>query len=210
MNKDKYLTAAGILWISNLQFFLVQLLVARSFIPSFSIKNNTISDLGNTVCGPYGSREVCSPDHLWMNLSFVILGITMIAGSILLIRNLPKNKYQNTGLIFMALSGVGTILAAIFPENSISSFHILGAALSFIFGNMAVIIVSASKPKFMSELFQNISILMACIALILLLFMVTNNYLWLGLGGIERIVAYVQTIWMTSVGVMIVRSKSNL
>ena len=42
-------------------YFLVQLIVAWVFVPSYSLVTNSISDLGETSCGGYGSPAICSP-----------------------------------------------------------------------------------------------------------------------------------------------------
>ena len=59
-----------------LQYYVVQLIVALAWRVPYSWNGNTISDLGNTMCGKYGSRVVCSPLHGIMNVSFVALGVT--------------------------------------------------------------------------------------------------------------------------------------
>ncbi len=200
INKTKKLNQlASILWISNLQFFVLQFFVALSFEPSYSIKSNTISDLGNTVCGPYGERLVCSPDYAWMNLSLAVLSLTMIAGSYLFLRLSKHTKLEVTGFSMMALSGLGSLLVGLFPENSISSLHLLGAGLSFVFGNLAIILISKVHANLY---FRSISIFAGSTALILLALLLTNNYLGIGLGGIERLVAYTQNVWMATYGIL--------
>src|ERR1700722_19315337 len=72
-----------IFYAAGVQYFVVQLLVALRWSPPYSISRNTISDLGNTACGSWNGRYVCSPLHDLMNLSFIVLGITMLLGSVL-------------------------------------------------------------------------------------------------------------------------------
>ena len=48
----------------------------------YNISRNTISDLGNTACGTWKGRYVCSPLHDLMNGSFIALGITMLLGAL--------------------------------------------------------------------------------------------------------------------------------
>src|SRR5262249_42958112 len=58
-----------VIWIFSAQFFVAQLAVQWSWTTPFSLKNNFISDLGNTACGfyPAGSTMyVCSPWHMAM------------------------------------------------------------------------------------------------------------------------------------------------
>src|SRR5688500_812776 len=75
------------LWILSIQYFLTQLLVAYAWPVAYNWRLHAISDLGNTMCGAYGEhseRYVCSPYYLWMNASFVLLGLTVMVGSELL------------------------------------------------------------------------------------------------------------------------------
>ena len=42
-------------------YFLIQVIVAWVFVPSYSLVTNSISDLGETSCNGYGSPSMCSP-----------------------------------------------------------------------------------------------------------------------------------------------------
>jgi len=132
-----------ILWILSIQYYVIQFAVSLAWPieHSYSWANNTISDLANTKCGPYGERIVCSPLHANMNISFVTLGLTMMGGAFLLRKQLANNLVANLGYIFMALAGLGTILVGLFPENTVSALHILGAALPFFLGNIGMILI---------------------------------------------------------------------
>lgn len=191
----------ALLWISSIQYYFVQIAVAAAWnvSPGFSWTDNTISDLGSTVCGQYGDRFVCSPWHDFMNGSLVVLGITMIGGSYLLARSLRKKTTTHIGFGCMMLAGVGSLLVGVFPENSIAWLHILGAALAFIAGNIGMIVIGASLSS-LPKWLQIYSIISGSIALGALLLFVNTVYLGLGIGGMERIVAYPQSIWMIVVG----------
>src|ERR1700742_201847 len=70
------------IWMVSAVYFVVQVVVASSWRPSYSWSGNTISDLGNTAC----RSTLCSPRHAWMNAEFLLLGAGMIAGSVLISR----------------------------------------------------------------------------------------------------------------------------
>jgi hypothetical membrane protein len=186
-------------WIVSIQYFITQILVAAGWPTDFSLTLNPISDLGNTECGEYAGRYVCSPYYTWMNASFIVLGATMIAGSSLIYQQFKKNLGTAIGFSFMALAGLGTILVGIFPENSIGDLHWIGAALPFVLGNIGIITLgfSLALPKW----FKYFSIFSGFIALTALVFFYSDNYLGLGIGGMERIVAYPQTIWLIVFGI---------
>lgn len=198
---DRYPLVGPALWMLSIQYFIIQVIVAMDFLGTYSWRFNTISDLGNTVCGPYGRRIVCSPLHDTMNASFILLGVTMFAGAGLIYQEFRESLATAIGFSFMALAGLGTILIGLFPENTISALHILGAALPFLIGNLGMVILSFSLklPRWL-RFYTFISGVISLIALLLLL---TNHYLGLGVGGMERLTAYPQTVWLIIFGLYI-------
>jgi hypothetical membrane protein len=202
---DKYPLVGPALWILSVQYFVIQLIVANHWRVPYSLLNNTISDLGNTACAIYGGRDVCSPLNPLMNASFVILGLTMFEGAMLIYQEFRKNTGSAMGFTFMALAGLGTILVGIFPENTISPLHFLGAMLPFLIGNIGMIILGLSLklPKWL----RVYSVTSGIISLVALGFFITHSYLGLGIGGMERIVAYPQTIWLIVFGIYISKSR---
>ncbi len=196
---------ASVFWISSLQYFIVQLLVSLNFSPSYSLSQNTISDLGNSTCGIYSDKLVCSKDYIAMNVSFILLGVTMSIGSLLYIKQGEQSKNDKIGFIGLFLSGLGTMLVGAFPENSISALHILGAGIPFLIGNLSLVILSRSLK--VSRLFKGYTLFLGLIALVALVLFLTKQYLGLGIGGMERIVAYPQTIWLISYGIYNLRVK---
>jgi hypothetical membrane protein len=97
------------------------------------------------------------------------------------------------------------MLVGAFPENSISALHILGAGIPFLIGNLSLVILSRSLK--VSRLFKSYTLLLGLIALVALVLFLTKQYLGLGIGGMERVVAYPQTIWLVSYGIYNLRIK---
>ncbi len=186
------------LYLSNLQYFVVQFVVSLRWSPAFSLHHNTISDLGNTACGRFNGRYVCSPLHTLMNVSFIVLGVTMIAGSVLIGHALPPTRARNLGFLFMAIAGVGVVVVGIIPENTVSALHGLGATLPFTFGNVGVIVLGLSLT--LPRALRLVTLSLGTVALAALVFYASSHYLGLGEGGIERLVAYPQTVWLILLG----------
>jgi hypothetical membrane protein len=186
------------LYVSSIQYFLVQFIVARRWSPPYSLIRNTISDLGNTACGPYGARFVCSPLHGAMDASFVVLGITMILGSAFLLHQAAAGPGVTIGLALMAASGIGVILVGLFPENSVPEIHGTGAGISFLLGNTGIIVLGWFLS--LTVLVRVYSFLSGGVALLALGFFASGHYLGLGEGGLERVVAYPQTVWLIVIG----------
>ena len=190
-----------LLWVFNIQYYIVQFIVAAAWAKNngYSWANNTISDLGNTQCGMYGNRLVCSPLHTAMNSSFVVLGAAMIGGALLLRRQFANNRLGVLGFSCMELAGLGTILVGLHPENTSSSIHVAGATLAFIFGNLGMILIGVSLKKMLPAL-RYYTILSGIIGLIALLLFITKTYAGIGIGGMERFAGYPQSIWMVIFG----------
>jgi hypothetical membrane protein len=209
MNKRRLVTVlAGrypmlgpILYVSSIQFFAGQIFVAMRWHPPYSLARDTISDLGNTACGTFNARFVCSPLHGLMNASFIVLGMAMTAGSLLISRRFAKSRAATVGFAAMAVSGIGVMIVGIFPENSVPAFHGLGTAVAFTVGNAALIIMAAA-PMLPAAL-RLYSFLSGALAILALVSYSSSNYLGLGEGGIERVVAYPQAVWLIVIGVFL-------
>ncbi len=201
LTNQQQLRLGAFLWVLSLQYYVVQVIVAAMWPVNngYSWANNTISDLANTVCGAYGDRLVCSPGYASMNISFVWLGITMIAGAVLLNQQLGKTRPVQLGFWFMALAGIGTILVGLYPENTVASLHILGAAIPFVLGNVGMILISERAPGLPTWL-RVFGIVLGSVALLALALFLAQLYLGIGIGGMERVVAYPQSVWMITFG----------
>ncbi len=128
-------------------YFLIQVIAAWVFVPSYSLVSNSISDLGETSCGGYGS--LCSPRWWLMDyVGFVLLGLVMVVGSALLYHEfterLPRERRAAmVGFVLIALGGLGSILVGFFPENENRTMHIVGAFLAIGIGNCAILVLGS-------------------------------------------------------------------
>src|SRR5258706_2836596 len=132
----------AIVWICAVQFFVLQAVVQSGWTTRFSLLHTFISDVGNTTCGPYprdSGRYVCSPWHAWMNASFVLQGIIIAAGAVLVRGAFPRGIARSAGILLLVLGGLGNIAVGLFPENVNILWHSLGAAAILILGNLGMI-----------------------------------------------------------------------
>jgi hypothetical membrane protein len=196
---NKYPLLGPVIFVMTIEYYVVQLIVGINFKPSYSIGSNTISDLGNTRCSLYGGRVVCSPDHTLMNISFFVLGLIMVIGSILLMQEFGKIKRTTIGFYMLMFAGLGSIIVGLFPENTVSAFHIFGAALAFIFGNVGIILISSNS--LLPTKVRAYGFILGGIGLLGLILFMSKIYLGLGEGGMERITAYPQSIWLIIFGI---------
>ncbi|HEU5097892.1 MAG TPA: DUF998 domain-containing protein [Roseiflexaceae bacterium] len=196
-------------WLFAIQFFLAQLIAQAAWTTPYSLATNYISDLGNTVCGPYpaeSSTYVCSPWHAWMNASFILLGLSILLGAALIRRAFPPGRISALGLALVALAGAGAILVGLFPENVDISVHALGAGAQFVSGNLGMLVLgialgAAGRPVWLA----GYSIGSGLAGLLATWLFVAGQYLGLGIGGMERVAAYPLPLWMIVVGVALER-----
>lgn len=192
-------------WILSVQYFITQWLVAQAWQPPYSWRFKTISDLGNTVCGMYADRFVCSPYAAWMNASFIVLGAAMIAGAGLIYQEFRQTRLSAVGFSAMAIAGAGTIMVGLFPENQPGPWHELGASLPFVIGNIGLVILGFALP--LGRKIKWYTLLSGVIALIALALFAIQLYGNLGIGGLERVLAYPQTVWLIVFGIYMTRNR---
>lgn len=203
---DKYPLLGPLIYILCVQYLVVQPIVAAAWPHMYNWSSNLISDLGNTACGPYAGRFVCSPDHAQMNASFIMLGLTMAVGSLLIYQEFRKNHLSLIGFSLMSLGGFGTVLVGLFPENVNGLMHGIGAFFGLLIGNISLMILALAirQARRGFRLYTFLSGLLSSLAFIL--FFAGVNF-GLGQGGMERLVSYPQTIWLTLFGLYMTSTR---
>jgi hypothetical membrane protein len=190
-------------------YFLIQIIVAWVFIPSYSLVSNTISDLGETSCGGYGSPAICSPRWWLMDyVGFLLLGLVMVVGSALLYHEFTdrpprERRAAMFGFGLIALGGLGSILVGFFPENENGTMHIIGAFLAIAIGNIAILVLGAVLT--LPESMRRFMLMFSSLALVALLCFASHRSFGIGRGTMERIAAYPVTIWLITFGLYIWR-----
>lgn len=206
---DKFPLVGPIVWILSVQYFVAQGIVASAWSPAYSWANNLISDLGNTTCGIRMGHAVCSPSHALMNLSFILLGVIMALGSLLIYQEFRESKWSLVGFSLLALGGFGTILVGTFPENTISAVHQTGAFLALAVGNVALVILGASLNRVRRPL-RIYTIATGIVSLFAFILFAFGIHFGLGAGAIERIASYPQTVWLILFGIYMTSSHMGL
>ncbi|MFP3044729.1 MAG: DUF998 domain-containing protein [Thermocladium sp.] len=180
---------SGIIILVGAVGFILAMNVAEFLFPGYSVSNNYISDLG-AMCRA-GSCTIVQPSSIIFNTSMVILGILIIAASMLLL----KSKAFKLFPIFFAISGIGAVMVGIFPEYT-GSLHSISALIVFLFGGLAAI----SSYKLQRTPMNVISILLGITTLGALALYIEGKYLGLGPGGMERMIVYPALLWGIIIG----------
>lgn len=189
------------LWILTIEYFLIQILVAAAWPGGYDWSRNAISDLGTTSCDLFMGHLICSPLAWLMNISFVVLGLLMALGSLLIYQGFRPSGFRLSGFVLMALAGVGALMVGVFPSNEAGLMHGIGAALVLLVGNIALLVLGCSLP--LARLMRFFSWLMIGLAWVGIGLFFVGNPFGFGLGALERLVAYPQTIWLIVFGVYI-------
>jgi hypothetical membrane protein len=197
-------------WVLAIQFFVAQGVVQSAWTTPFSLAENYISDLGNTTCGPSEVGRnvlyVCSPWHAWMNASFVLLGITILAGAVLTRRAFPPGWAREVGLALVAISGPAVVLVGLYPEDLNLPYHKLGAGVQFILGNLGMAVLGAGMLRRRTKL-GVFSIVAGVVGLSATALFVAEVFLGIGIGGMERVAAYPLSVWQIVAGVALLTDR---
>ena len=202
---DKYPLVGPIIWILSVQYFVAQFMVASAWSPAYSWVNNLISDLGNSHCGLHLGHVVCSPQYALMNISFLLLGITMALGSLLIYQEFRESKWSLVGFSLMALAGLGTMIVGAFPENTIGWAHQSGAFLALGIGNLSLIILALALHS-VRRSFRVYTLATGAVALLAFVLFAFGIHLGFGPGTVERVASYPQTIWLIFFGLYMTSS----
>jgi len=152
-----------------------------------------------------------------MNASFVLLGLIILSGVALGRSAFPSGWFSGVGLILLSLAGIGIILVGLFPENENIALHRVGAAGHFVVGNLAMAVLGialAVGNEVGAGLTQTggrpalaiYSIVSGVVGLVATALFITDHYLGLGIGGMERVAAYPLPLWLIVAGISFLRN----
>lgn len=174
---------------------LLGIIVAESFYPGYNAGVQEISDLG-------ASRP---PNSVILEPSATIFNTTMLlAGAmVLLAAPLLHRVFRARGLTaVLALLGVGLLGVGVF-DGSEAPMHGLFALLTFTMGGLAAVVAGRT----FEGAFRYLSLAVGLFVLGLLgsliglgMAGIVHPFAPLGIGGIERLVAYPALLWLLAFG----------
>ncbi len=161
---------------------------------------NTISDLGGTI--PPNSYMV-EPNRLIFIVTMAVGGALVLASTALLWRALARRGF----LVALGAVGVGLVGIAVFPGN-VATWHPLLALLCFVGGSVAAIL----SGRFLKRPLRYFAVGMGAVALVsTVLGLDAFEGHWpqtmIGLGGVERWIAYPVLLWMVLLGTVLMARK---
>ncbi len=188
---------AAVIWLLGAAVYLVCEAIAAAGVGGYSYTADYISDLGV---------------HTVMNVAFTVHGILFVIGAFVATRGHPT--VGRAGWLFVVAAtanAIGNILVGAFPSGSAQShWHVLGAAMAILGGNVAVILAGAGAVS-ASPAFRWTSIGLgaagiACLAVLTI--DGANGSRVLPAGLVERGAVYSIIAWEIMAGVTILRRRA--
>jgi hypothetical membrane protein len=165
-------------WLLSLQFFVVETVAQLRWPGTYSRTDRVISDLGTAA----------SPAHTLMNASFVLQGLLIVAGAVLL-RPALRGLGARIAPVLLGVAGLGVLLVGVFPSDGNATLHAAGAVAHFVGGGLGLIALAYSvRPR--SEVLGTAIALLGLVSTALTVFFLTGVTETLGDGGTERLAAY--------------------
>jgi hypothetical membrane protein len=200
-SRSRVVIGAALWIIGVVQYFVAQVVAAAAWSdPPYSWSRNYVSDLGNTVCGPFAVTggvpyQVCSPRHALMNTSFVLIGLCALAGAVLIVAAFPRSKRRTWGLWLWVLAGLGKVVVGLVPENTDLSLHTLGS-LNLPLSSVAVLLFGLAAWS-QRRWFAWFSLLIAAIGVAgMVVFTLAQGAHAANIGTLERVAGYPANLWM--------------
>lgn len=212
--------------LSVVQYFVAESAAIEAWRgpETYDRRTRFISDLGAIHCGALEDRYVCSPLHLLMNASFVVQGLALLIGALLLNSALlciaaradvrvttgfrpaagNGSKPWIAGVVVRILTGaagLGTVIVGLVPEDVGSPWHIAGAVMFFLAGGAALVVLGIIwRPHTLMSWF-----ILAC-GLLCLAALTAGGITAMDVaepGSLERLMGYPVTIGFSAAGLVI-------
>jgi hypothetical membrane protein len=170
---------AGTLLFVGATQFIICLVIAEILYPNYNVSTNYISDLG------IGDSAII------FNSSIFLLGLMIVAGAYF-VQHAFNSKLT---LIMLITTGIGAIGVGLFTEDT-HQIHVAFSLIVFLFGGLsAIVCYKLQKPPL-----SYLSVILGAATLVALALFGTENYLGLGAGGMERMIAYPVLLWAIGFG----------
>lgn len=183
----------------------------------YDLRTGYISDLGAIYCGVFEGRNVCSPLNWLMNASFVVQGLGMLLGALLLSSGLlcvaamagarvqpgrRKPWFAAAAVrVLTGTAGAGTVVVGLVPEDVGSAWHFVGALMYFIAGALALLVLGGLWLHKTPLAW----LILAC-GLVSAAALVTGGLTRMEIpepGTLERLMGYPVTVGMATAGLVI-------
>ena len=186
MNYSNGKVAGALIFVAVTQFVL-GMIVSEALYPGYSVSDNYISDLG------------VGPSSMIFNSSVFLMGLLLIVGAYFL-----QRAFDFTMLtLLLVLTAVGVMGVGVFTED-FGTIHSVVSLMAFLFSGLSAIfsVLCSYVHKFplVKMPFSAISVILGLMTLGALGLFVGKVYFGLGVGGMERMIAYPILMWGAGFG----------
>ncbi|HEV2226658.1 MAG TPA: DUF998 domain-containing protein [Nitrososphaerales archaeon] len=170
---------AGMALFAGAVQYSIGLILSEIYYPNYNVSLNTISDLGAN-CSTSGC-VINQPSSIIFNSSVALLGLLVLVGAYFL----QRAFHWKPATVMIALAGIGALGVGFFPETA-GVWHGLFSLIVFLFAGLSAVVTARFQRRPMSYF----SVVLGLATLVALVLYVGGNYVGLGPGGLERMVAY--------------------
>jgi hypothetical membrane protein len=138
-----------------------------------------------------------------MNVSFVAEGVLLAAG-VLLTGELWRRGFDSwLARISVGLAACGYVLVGLAPADVNENLHVLGALLILGVGNAGLVFAAATPRSSPLAGVRILTMALAFPAIGATWLHLSRHYLWLGMGGTERVAVFALTVWTLALGLYV-------
>ncbi len=193
----------GLAWLGCAQFFAAEAIAASQYRGAYSYRSDFISDLGATACA-----TSCSPLHSLMNGSFLLQGVLIATGLVLVRPLLGAGRINRFGALCLFVCAVGVFVVGASPEDVMPSWHYAGAAANLAGCNLAALAIGLGRGATPSRI-RRAGVLAGGLGLIACLGLLTQILERIGVGLVERLAAYPFLLWLIAFGAALLRGVDS-
>jgi hypothetical membrane protein len=185
--------AAAVLWLVGATVYLVCEAIAAAQFPGYSYVDDFISDLGVSAVMNYGA--------------FMVHGSLLLIGAVVVARSIPMLGWAGSAFVVAAAANaIGNVFVGAFRSGS--HWHVVGAGLAIIGGNVAAIIAGLGSRRLgASRRYRLVSVAIGVVGLACLVALIidgVNGSRLLPVGLVERGAVYSIIAWeiITSLAIL--------
>jgi hypothetical membrane protein len=188
------------MWFLCSQFFIAEQIARFGWTlndKGYRMTANWISDLGATT----------APWHWVMNGSFLLQGV-LIAGGAVLVRSLFPARWVYWLVLFLwVAAGIGVLFVGLFPENVDIQVHGLAALVHFLCGNLAMILLGLTSIRRWRGRITLAAGVTGLVGLLTVGYLNSHpgSALAVHAGLVERFAAYPLPLWLTWTGYLLLK-----
>lgn len=175
-----------------------------------------MSDLGHVHCEMWaedGHRAtyVCSPLHAVMNGGFVVAGLCLVTGTVLLAGLWRSSLTGRVAAGCFVLAGSGLAVSGLFPADVAKHVHqALGALALAVFADLGLLLSGAAVRRGLPVALRAAATLLGVWGFAAFGLFLAQRYLDLGPGGMERAWAYGFLLWIAVVAVVVMWPRARV